>query len=423
MSQSDNSAKLSFYSPCNDEAYALELANAEEFSQISDRLLAYYRGHFTQELLFRTRALKRLKSWLKANEAELLDALHMDLGITTRDAYLNELMPVYRGLRLTLENMKGWSKPKNVTRLAFPFTTKVEIHQSPLGLVTIVGSGTHPLQDCLSPMVQAVSAGNCVLLSPHEANTNTAQLFRKLCRECFDSRFVFCLPANKDIKSLALKSKVSKIFFYGNAEDGAMALHAAADSLTPVSLALDAACPCIIDSDADPNRLLRAFSRKTHCGPKDAYSAPNHFYVHESMPKEYIDRLKAILPNGMILEWKEEDRFRLSRKIEELGRIRVCYLFSRDEKLQKRLAQQLNCELLLTNDYPSIIDDEHSIIPGKRLNNVSSLQAEHGFEAFSRSKISLNKPNLLELPLRIAKNARVRLLSVLATRKAETEQK
>lgn len=423
MSESGITAKLSYYSPCNEEAYALDLANATEFLQINERMLAYYRSSFTQELLFRTRALKRLRSWLKSHEAELLDALRADLNIATREAYLSELVPVTRGLSISLANLKSWTKPKRATKLPLPFTTKVEIHQSPLGLVTIVGSPTRPFQDCLNPLVQAVSAGNCVILCPHEENPNTARVLRKLCRECFDSRFIFCLPADKAAKDLALKSKASKIFFYGSENEGAAALHAAADSLSPVSLTLDAACPFIIDTDTDLKRLSHAFSQKAVLGSNGAYNTPSHFFVHESRLEEFLNRFDSKLPKTSILKWQEEDRYHLAGKTQELGRIHVCYLFSNDEELQKRLAKQLNCELLLINDYPSLISEEHRIIPGRHKNNANSIQAKIGFEGFSQSKISLKKPNLLELPLRIAKSAKVPTPCTLAPRKAETEQK
>ncbi len=423
MSESDKTAELSYYSSCNVEAYALELANAAELTQICDRLLAYHQSGFSQELLFRTRALKRLKSWLKSHETEILEALHEDLKAPTRNAFISELVPVYRNLNLTLANMKSWSRPQSATKIPLPFTSKTIIHQSPLGLVSIVGSHTEPLQNCLIPLIQAISAGNCILLCPHEANPATARTLRRLCQESFDSRYIFCLPASKTAKDLAVKSEAGKIFFYGNAEEGAKVLHAAADNLTPVKLTLDAACPCVIDTDANIERLASAVSRKTLQGPKATHAAPSHFLVHESKLEDFKSRYKGKLPKASIVKWKEEDRYHLPRMIEDLGRIRVCYLFSNDEELRKRLAQLLSCDLLLTNDYSSLIASAQWIIPGKHANNASYLQGSLGFKEFSQSKISLKKSNLLELPLRIAKHAKTRALCSLAHRSDKTEQK
>lgn len=420
--------KISHYSPCNEEAYALELEDQAEIALVAKRLQRYFEGHVTQALPFRNRALKALRSWLKEHETEMLDAVCEDTGLKPREAYLAELDPVYRSIRLALANDRNWASPQKTNRSISPFKAKVELHHSPLGTVAILGGEEHPLQELLEPLVFALAAGNCVLLVPHEANTSTGKIVRKLCHDSFDSRYVFCLPADKVIKNKALSCKFAKIFISGSEDEGIATLHASADTLSPVELNLKSKNVYIIDKGINAWAFSRKVAKKhgtSNNEAKQASCATDDFLlIHEEAVSEFSACMNKPKKSAQIHIWKESDRSSMAKKAHELGSIRNCYLITDDEDFLDLLLKQLACDLLFINDYPVPTPRNHVFLPNSTGIAAAKHQANAGFDCFSLQKTSLRKPKLLELPLRvlpcIGKNPLPRLF---ARHNASTKEK
>lgn len=286
------------YSPCNDEAYALEFSSAEEVQALVSRVDTYFRGHFTLGVEFRIRQLKALRSWLKSHEVEVLQALTDDLGKAPFEGYATELGIVYDEIRTCLANVRKWSSPKGANSLSasvvhFPSTSKV--YASPMGTIGIMSPWNYPLQLALVPLVDAICAGNCVVLKPSQTSPHTSDLLRKMCQEAFDSRHVFCLPAGGAMNDWILECKFDKIFFTGSPNIGKKIMHAAADTLTPVTLELGGKSPCFIDKTANIKRAAQRIAWGKCINSGQTCVAPDYFLVHEDVVDEFINQMKVYL--------------------------------------------------------------------------------------------------------------------------------
>lgn len=276
------------FSPCNDEAYALEFTSAQDVQAMVSRLDTYYEGHFTHGVEFRIRQLKALRSWLKSHEVEVLGALTADLGKAPFEGYATELGIVYDEIRTCLANIRSWMRPKSVPTSIVHFPSTSKVYPSPMGTVAILSPWNYPLQLALVPLVDAICAGNCVVLKPSKTSPHTSELLRMLCQEVFDSRYVYCLPAGRNMNDWVLGCKFEKIFFTGSPNVGKKIMHAAADNLTPVTLELGGKSPCFIDKTANIKRAAQRIAWGKCINAGQTCVAPDYFLVHEDVVDEFI---------------------------------------------------------------------------------------------------------------------------------------
>ena len=62
-------------------------------------------------------------------------------------------------------------------------------------------------------MIDALTAGNCVVLKPSRTSQSTSAFLQKLCEEVFDERLVCCLPGSSEMNDWILSIHFDKIFF------------------------------------------------------------------------------------------------------------------------------------------------------------------------------------------------------------------
>ena len=61
------------------------------------------------------------------------------------------------------------------------------IQYEPYGVVFVLGAWNYPVQLTLSPVVGAITAGNCVILKPSELAPKTATVIQKLIPKYLDN--------------------------------------------------------------------------------------------------------------------------------------------------------------------------------------------------------------------------------------------
>ncbi|WP_435019925.1 aldehyde dehydrogenase family protein [Tundrisphaera sp. TA3] len=139
---------------------------------------------------------------------------------------------------------------------------RAEIHYHPLGVVGIITPWNYPVMLVLSPVIQALVAGNAAIVKPSEVTTETARrlvgLFADLASPKSDAPLVQLLPGGPDAALALAGSGVDKISFTGGAEGGKAILAAAAPRLTPVLLELGGNDAMIVAEDADLGRAADA---------------------------------------------------------------------------------------------------------------------------------------------------------------------
>ena len=155
-----------------------------------DAQLAWFHSGATRDLDNRINSLKRLREALRRHESELLRALREDLGKTPEESYLTEIAVVYAEIDAMLAGVKRWARERERFLWREKLFARGVIYRDPYGVVLNVAAWMEPVRLCLVPLVDAVAAGNCVMLSPSPRAPRTAAAVNMVLRESFRSDHV-----------------------------------------------------------------------------------------------------------------------------------------------------------------------------------------------------------------------------------------
>lgn len=266
-----------------------------DVQHVIDEMSDFFQTGKTRSIEYRIAALKKLRAYLKAHEKEALEALHADLGKSEFEGYATELGIVYDELSLCLKKIRNWAKPKRVSTSIVHFRSSSKVYPSPLGVAAVLSPWNYPLQLALVPMVDAITAGNCVALKPSRTSARTSDFLQKLCQEVFDPRFVYCFPGSGEMNDWLLQVRFDKIFFTGSPRIGKDIMHAAAENLTDVTLELGGKSPCFVDKAANITRAAQRIAWGKCINSGQTCVAPDYFLVHESVVDELVEKLGVYL--------------------------------------------------------------------------------------------------------------------------------
>ncbi len=255
----------------------------------------YFEAGNTLPVSFRIEQIKKLRTYLKNHEEEALTALNKDLGKAEFEGYATEIGIVYDEIATCLKNIKKWAKPKRVGTSIVHFYSTSKVYPSPLGVAGILSPWNYPIQLALVPLVDAITAGNCVVLKPSRTSVHTSAFLKRMCDEIFDPQFICCLEGSPAMNEWILEVTFDKIFFTGSPQVGRDIMKAAAKNLTNVTLELGGKSPCIIDKTANIKRAAQRIAWGKCINSGQTCVAPDYFLVHEEVVDEFIAQMDTYL--------------------------------------------------------------------------------------------------------------------------------
>jgi len=134
----------------------------------------------------RIAALDALLALIKKHRRTLVETVSADFGNrSVAETELGELMPLVAGIRHVRRNLGRWMKPQR-RRVALAFRpAAARVAYQPLGVVGVLSPWNYPLFLTLGPLIDALAAGNRVMLKPSELTPRTAALLQRLLGETF----------------------------------------------------------------------------------------------------------------------------------------------------------------------------------------------------------------------------------------------
>lgn len=256
---------------------------------------AFFETGATRAVAFRRDALLRLRAALVAHEAQLLEALHEDLGRPATEAYASECGFVLGELDFALRRLAGWTRPRKVRTPPLLFPARSWIVPEPYGCALVIGPWNYPVQLLLVPLVSAVAAGNCVMLKPSELAPRSAQAVARVFAAAFAPEHVAVVQGGAEAARDLLAQRFDYLFFTGGARVGRIVMEAAAQHLTPLTLELGGKSPCIVDADADLEVAARRIAWGKFMNAGQTCVAPDFVLAHASVHARLLERLAAVL--------------------------------------------------------------------------------------------------------------------------------
>lgn len=267
----------------------------QEIHQLLDGQKQYFAQGHTRSYEFRVKQLMTLKQTILNHQTELEQALYEDLGKSRFESYTSEIGFILASTTHALRHLKKWMKPKKQKTPLHMMPSKSKIIYQPYGCVYIIGPYNYPFQLLMEPLIGAIAAGNCVVLSPSELTPHVASVTIRIIAEAFEQKYVTCVDGGIENNTLLLHAGFDDIFFTGSVGVGKIVMQAAAEQLTPVTLELGGKSPVIIEKSANlPIACQRiVWGKLMNAG--QTCVAPDYVFVPKELKTEFLQQMKAVL--------------------------------------------------------------------------------------------------------------------------------
>jgi aldehyde dehydrogenase (NAD+) len=265
----------------------------EAIAGIIEKQRRFFGSGATLDVNYRIKALKKLLKWLDANEEAVALALEADLGKSQLESYMCETGMVRSEISYMLRHIRKFAKEQTVATPLAQFAARSYRKPMPYGVSLIMSPWNYPFMLSVEPLVDALAAGNTVVLKPSAYSPATSELLGQMIGELFPAEYVAVIQGGREENALLLDQKFDCIFFTGSKAVGQTVLEKAARHLTPVTLELGGKSPCIVDESAKLELAARriVFGKFLNCG--QTCVAPDYILCHRGVKDRLIRCLKA----------------------------------------------------------------------------------------------------------------------------------
>lgn len=247
----------------------------------------------------RLHLVRELRHLIGTNAAPLARASATARGRPLAESLTAEVLPLAEACRFLERNAASLLRTQRLGRRGRPIWlggVRSEIHRDPLGVVLIIGPGNYPLFLPGVQLIQALVAGNAVILKPgKEGLPAAAALVALIHRAGFDPALVQLLPESVAAASAAIDALPDKLIFTGGASAASHILARLAPLMIPAVIEASGCDAVIVRADADLNLTVSAlvFSLTLNAGA--TCMAPKRILVHRELAAELRRRLVTAL--------------------------------------------------------------------------------------------------------------------------------
>ena len=289
----------------------------------------FFRTGATLPVPFRVEMLRKLGDAVDRHEAEIGAALAADLGKSGYESFMCETGLVRGEISWMLAHVGRLAGERTVPTPLAQFAARSYRRPSPYGNTLIMSPWNYPVLLTLSPLADAIAAGNTAVVKPSAYAPASSALLAELIGRCFPPEYVAVVTGGRQENARLLEEKFDLVFFTGSQAVGREVLRHTAEHLTPAVLELGGKSPCIVDETAKLPLAARriVFGKYLNCG--QTCVAPDYILCHSGVK----DRLVELLCGEIRRQYGENPL-----KNPDYGRIvnekhfqRLCGLLDRDK--------------------------------------------------------------------------------------------
>ena len=203
--------------------------------------------------------LATLSDAVHVNRDALADAIAADFGCRLRaETDMLEILPLLKAIRHTHGALGRWMRARR-RPVAWTFRPgSAWVQHDPLGVVGIVSPWNYPLLLALGPAVDAIGAGNRVMLKPSELTPRFSQLLGEIVAARFSPDRLHVVNGGVDVGRAFASLGFDHLVFTGSTRIGREVAKLAAANMTPVTLELGGKSPAVILPDYPLDRAARS---------------------------------------------------------------------------------------------------------------------------------------------------------------------
>jgi len=184
---------------------------------------------------------------------------------------------------------------KRSRRVGILKTRKAWVEYEAMGVAGIISPWNYPLILTVSPLVEALLAGNVVVLKPSEQTPLTTQLLKEVWDEATNKPDLFQpVYGTREIGSAVVSSPHTDVIcFTGSTSVGREIAQVCAPLFKPVILELGGKDPMIILEDADIDRSVKAAIWGGLSNAGQTCISVERIFAHEKIYSEIVGKLSA----------------------------------------------------------------------------------------------------------------------------------
>ena len=264
----------------------------QEIKDIVTRQRKYFQTGATLPVSTRLTALQKLYNAISYHETEIHNALKKDLGKSAFESYMCETGMVLEEISYMLKHTKRFAAEKRVRTPLAQFHSRSYKKPSPYGVTLIMSPWNYPFMLTLSPLADALAAGNTAVVKPSAYSPYTSEVILRILSQCFEPQYVAVVTGGRAENTCLLREHFDYIFFTGSQAVGKEVMRNAAEHLTPVTLELGGKSPCIVDQTANIRLAAKriVFGKYLNCG--QTCVAPDYIYCHRSVKDKLIKEVR-----------------------------------------------------------------------------------------------------------------------------------
>jgi acyl-CoA reductase-like NAD-dependent aldehyde dehydrogenase len=255
-------------------------------------------GWAATPLRHRLAIVRRTRRLIAAHSEELAVASAAARQRPVLESLTAEVIPLAEACRFLECNAERLLRPARLGRAGRPLWlsgTTTEIRREPLGIILIVAPSNYPLFLPGVQLLQALAAGNSVLLKPGRNGTAAAQTLVNLLHHAgLDHRLAQVLPESPQAAQDAINAGVAKVFLTGSATTGAAVLGKLSPHLIPATMELSGCDAVVVRADADLDLAARALRFGLELNNGATCIAPRRVFVHRAVVSQLEGRLAAL---------------------------------------------------------------------------------------------------------------------------------
>ena len=241
--------------------------------------------------------LKKIERYLldDSKMQGLLDAMHQDFRKPEAEVRLTEILVVLQHLRHTRRNLRRWMQPHDVGLPPLLFGVDSHIRYEPKGTCLIIAPWNYPFNLAISPLIDAIAAGNTAIIKPSEISFHTSSFIAKMIGDLFTPGEVAVVEGAVEVSTALLNLPFNHIFFTGSPSVGKIVMAAAAQHLASVTLELGGKSPAIVHQSADLGKqaYLLAWGKCLNKG--QTCIAPDYVLLHKSRKDAFVEAFQSAI--------------------------------------------------------------------------------------------------------------------------------
>jgi acyl-CoA reductase-like NAD-dependent aldehyde dehydrogenase len=205
----------------------------------------------------RARFMLRTLDLLLAEQEAILDVLDAELGRPRLESLVLEIFPACDSLGYYARNARKLLADETPS-LHLLKNKRVVVRHLPLGVIAVITPWNGPFSLAMNPSVQALMAGNAVILKPSEVTPRSAQLVADLfARAGLPEDLFQVVHGGAEAGAALVEGGVDKVSFTGSVSAGRRIGEACGRNLTPCTLELGGNDAAIVCADADLSRAAQ----------------------------------------------------------------------------------------------------------------------------------------------------------------------